>query len=281
MSSIKHNLPLDLLELYKHPAINHISGFYELAKQIDHQELTNAYYRARESAPHRHARKKRYFVGHSGVTSSGGYSNRREEHLAIALWNSTQERKPLVLPEGHTLELLDYQFPLKAQRGDKGVGKVDLFGVIDGVQSCVIELKIHPEGMGYGDTPLRAYLEALAYCAIIEANINDITQEVFENFGQRLTGNRPTLVVMAPEEYWSAYLNHERAGEWWPVLRHLADQIAQSLGLKSHFIALRNSCFNMGLNGQKPLLTGDCSLVDLADYVQGTNRHVKQINNGK
>ena len=164
--------------------------------------MVSAYHRVRESAPHRHMRDKRYFVGHSGKTSSGGSSNRREEHLAVALWNASQEGAPLILPDGRQLNLLDYQLPLKAKRDDVGVGKVDLFSVIDGAQSCVIELKIQPSGTGYGDTPLRGFLEALAYCAIVEANAADIAMEASENFHLKLTGNRPTLIVMAPEEYW-------------------------------------------------------------------------------
>jgi len=265
MSTIKFQAPFDLLKLYNHPVINQISGFCDAIKQLEADDLVCAYHRARDLAPHRHARKKRYFVGHSGVTSSGEYSNRREEHLAIALWNATQERSPLRMPGGSPLHLLDYQLPLKARQGDKGVGKVDLFGVIDGAQPCVIELKIHPAGKGYGDTPLRAFLEALTYCAIVEANASDIAMEVFENCDIALTGNRPALVLMAPEEYWSVFVNHKKAGEWRPALLNLADRLAGSLGLESHFIALRNSGFNMGLNGQKPKLIEDCSLIHLAD----------------
>lgn len=267
MSTFKHDLPLDLLKLYKHPSINHISGFCELIKQLDAHQLVSAYHRIRESAPHRHARDKRYFVGHSGMTSSGKSSNRREEHLAVALWNASQAGAPLILPDGRQLKLLDYQLPLKAKRGDVGVGKVDLFGVTDGAQSCVIELKIQPSGTGYGDTPLRGFLEALAYCAIVEANAADIAMEASENFDLKLTGNRPALVVMAPQEYWSNYLTHNKAGVWWPALQNLADQFFEMLGLESHFIALNNPEFSMGLNGQKPQMNGACSLVRVADIV--------------
>jgi hypothetical protein len=267
MNSMKHDLPVDLLKLYKHSATNQISGFCDVINQLNPDDLVRAYHRVRESAPSRHARNKLYFVGHSGVTSSGEYSNRREEHLAVALWNASQDGPPMRMPGGDRLRILDYQFPLKASRGDKGVGKVDLFGVIGGVQSCVIELKIHPTGKGLSDTPLRAFIEAFAYCAIVEANASNIANEALKNFDIKLSGSRPALIVMAPEEYWFGYKDHKKTGNWWPELQNLADQLAGSLGLTSHFIAMRNSGFSMGLNGEKPQLVEDCSLIHLADLV--------------
>ena len=177
-------------------------------ERLDPKDLTDAYHRLRESAPHRHERNKSYFVGHSGITSSGKASNRREEHLAVALFNASQEGVPLKLPDGSSLKFLDYQLPLKARQGDKGIGKVDLFGVINGTQSSVIELKIHPAGTGYGDTPLRAFLEALAYCAIVEANADDVASESLYNFNLKLKVNRPSLIVLAPEQYWKTYHAH-------------------------------------------------------------------------
>jgi hypothetical protein len=63
----------------------------------------------------------------------------------------------------------------KERLGDKGIGKVDMFGVIDKTLPCVIELKVQTTHDSVSDTPLRAALEALAYCAVIEANSSDIS----------------------------------------------------------------------------------------------------------
>ena len=265
MNMPQYNQPHDLLKLYTNPETNSISKFCDVMGRLDPKDLTDAYHRLRESAPHRHERDKSYFVGHSGITSSGKASNRREEHLAVALFNASQEGVPLKLPDGSSLKFLDYQLPLKARQGDKGIGKVDLFGVINGTQSSVIELKIHPSGTGYGDTPLRAFLEALAYCAIVEANADGIASEALNNFNLKLNVTRPSLIVLAPEEYWSGYINHDKSGDWQLALALLGSQLTESLGLDSHFIALRDSSFSMGLNGEKPQLMGECSSV----YVEG------------
>jgi hypothetical protein len=256
-----------LLELCKERQVNQVSGFCDFARQLNLDELIDSYQQLKNAAPRRHSRNLEYFVGHTGVTSSGTYSNRREEHLAVALWNQCQASGPLQLARMGELLLLDYQIPLKARRGDKGIGKVDLFGVAGNSKPCVIELKIHSANQGMADTPLRAFLEALAYCAIVEANMTDIAQEAFDKFGYEFTQGRPALVVMATEEYWSAYMNHQRTGDWWPVLRRLADSLEKSFGLESYFIALRDADFSMGLEGQKPKLLGDCSLIGLTDLM--------------
>ena len=62
---------------------------------------------------------------------------------------------------------------------------------MDGRLPCVIELKVAGES-ARGDTPLRALLEGLAYCAIVEANAADIASEVAEQHA--LSASRPTPV---------------------------------------------------------------------------------------
>jgi len=259
----------DLLEFYKTSAVNQISGFCHEAERLDVEDLSKAYRRLVKSAPSRHERRPSldYFVGHSGEAPGGESSNRREELLAMALWNSARGRQPLALPGGEQLDLLDYQFPLKAQRSDKGIGKVDLFGLIEKEKPCVIELKIHREGKGKSDTPLRAFLEALAYCATVEANISAIAKEAHAKFGHVFAGKKPALMVMAPEAYWVDYVNHPMAGNWWPVLKHLADRVEKSLEVECYFVALRNADFTTGSSSAKPAITGTCSLTFVEDLV--------------
>jgi len=129
MAASANNISLDLLELYKSVEVNRITTFCDVTAQLDPGNLATAYARARDSAPRRHDRNKRYFVDHSGQTNRSENSNRREEHLALALWGASQSGSPMVLPTGETLGIVDYQTPLKARQSDKGVGKVDLFGI--------------------------------------------------------------------------------------------------------------------------------------------------------
>lgn len=54
---------------------------------------------------------------------------------------------------------------------------------------------------------------------------------------------------MAPESYWPGFLEHFRAGDWWPALRQLAEGLRLKLNLQSHFVVLANSDFDMGRAG--------------------------------
>ena len=210
------------------------------------------------AAPRRHFRGKRYLHGRTGVTGSGASSNRREEHLAVALCNASRGGAAFALPDRRPLEIIDYQMPLKARQSDRGVGKVDLFAVVDGRLPCVVELKVAGES-ARGDTPLRALLEGLAYCAIVEANAADIASEIAEQ--HPLSASRPTLVVIAPDDYWVWYMNHPRAGKWFSAVRDLVSGLRDTLGLDACLLALLDARFEMGLSGQPARLTGRCRMV--------------------
>lgn len=264
MDSSTHNMPLDLLKLYKSSETNRYSTFGDFADQLVPADLVAAYRHTRNSAPRRHDHDKSYFVDHSERTNRAEKSNRREEHLALALWRASRTAAPITLPDGRDLEILDYQMPLKARQKDKGVGKLDLFGLINDRRATVIELKVVPT-TGRGDTPLRAYLEALAYCAIVEANVVDIANDANSQYGKAVEIKPPGLVVMAPIDYWVGYRTGLKSGQWWPVLRGFAKEIDDLLSIETHFLALENATFQMGSIDQAPQLTGDCSVVGVAD----------------
>jgi hypothetical protein len=208
----------DLNALYSDPEVNKISRFADIARGLDIEALCEAYIELVKRAPRRSLNRKQYFqTGHDGFPSGDENSNRREEHLALALFNQSNR---FDFPGGRNLNIIDYQTPLKSRRDDKGIGKIDLFGVIDDSIPAVIELKIHGIDKRKADTPLRALLEGLAYCAMVEANIANITDEVKSKFNLKITHTRSDLIVMAPNEYWHSYLGKPRAGDWLPSLKH-------------------------------------------------------------
>lgn len=252
----------DLIRLQRCRAVNRISQFAEVAGTLaaDVEQLAHLYENLKRVAPRRHAARKRYLSARrNGVTFSGEASNRREEHRAVALRNASHDGVAFVLPDGRPLAIIDYQMPLKARQGDRGVGKVDLFALVDGRLPCVIELKVARKSRP--DTPLRALLEGLAYCAIVEANARDIASEFP---GQPAwSALRPTLVVMAPDDYWAWYLDHRKAGRWLPAIRALVLGLRQTLRLETCLVAL-DARFEIGVSGQRPRLVGACrmALVD-------------------
>ena len=257
-----------LIDLHNDPAVDRITEFAEVAAALasDVGTLARCYEDLVGTAPHRHERDKRYLGGRTGATGSGASSTRSEEHLAVALYNASRGGAAFALPDRRPLEIIDYQMPLKARRDDRGIGKVDLFAVADGRLPCVVELKVAGK-RDRGNTPLRALLEGLTYCAIVEANIADIASE-----HRALTTSRPTLVVMAPDDYWAGYVDHPRAGEWLSAVRSLISGLGDTLGLKVHLLALLDARFEMGLGGTPARLIGDCRMVSADEWLNSRAR---------
>jgi hypothetical protein len=129
---------------------------------------------------------------------------------------------------------------------------------------CVVELKVLSKDKA-SNSPLQAFLEALSYCAMIEANGADIASEVEARFGRRIESTRPVLIVMAPEDYWAWCLSSNKAGNWLRALVNLAEGLKSALGLQSHFLVLCDVLFAMGEVEQVAHLTRPCSLLTVQE----------------
>ena len=261
-----------LVELYNSSEVKSITKFCDTMKKLDIADICTGYRDLHKAAPKRSKRGKNYFPEgyRTGTTSTGESSNRREEHLAIALYNFSRKGNALTLPDQRSLKIVDYQTPLKAKQADKGIGKLDLFAIIDGDLPAVVELKVKGQNNSLSDTPLRAYLEGLAYCAIVEANISVIAKEAESELEHSLKAEKTILIVMAPEEYWRPYLLHTRAGSWLPELARISESVKRELQIETHFVSLKDVKFDLGLAGKPPLLRniGDLmTLEQVAEYL--------------
>lgn len=246
---------LSLVDLYNYPPVNSVSKFSGVIQELDVADLVQKYKSLLEIAPRRHERGKEYFVGHELFLGGKKKSNRKEEHLAGALFNECQNGKRFLLPDKRKLKFIDYQFPLKARQNDKGFGKVDLIGVINDEIPCVIELKVDQKGGGKADTPLRALLEGLAYCALVESNKKEIWKEAQEKFGFEFKGPRPHLMILAPVGYWSYFFNTSSAGDWFaPLLQLIEDMNKYPLPFAS-LISLESVNFSYATGDRQACLT--------------------------
>ncbi len=237
-----------LIELANSPEVKRLRDFELTASSLETDQIASMYESLRDTAPHRHERKKDYFVGHSGVPSTVGPSTRFEEHLAIALCN---DHEVLPLDASDDLRLLDYQVPLKSRQSDAGIGKIDIMGLSTPGRLTVIELKVTTP-TSRGDTPLRALLEALAYCAIVEANASDFSDEITARYGLQSDKGRPDLVVTGPDAYWSDWTDSGLN-----TVTDLADRLAETLGIRIRFMALGTVSVVTGIDGRRPRLVGD------------------------
>ncbi len=240
----------DLIDLANSPQVTRTRDFPVTAASLDTGQLLTMYEALRDTAPHRHSRDKEYFVGHTGVPSTKGTSTRVEEHLAIALCN---DMAGLRLGPSDELGLLDYQVPLTARRSDNRIGKIDILGITASGRITVAELKVTTDS-SKGDNPLRALLESLAYCAIVEANASDISGEIESRFFTDTETGRPSLVVMGPDSYWSRW-----GGAALDAVFDLADQLGGTFSMQIWFMNLGNVDVAMGGDGRRPALVGQVS----------------------
>ena len=217
-------------------AINKTRNLAQKIDEVDRDELGDEYLNLSVCAPRRADRGKPYFVNHSGVPTSGKNADpESEDILAMALWN---ERKSWPLADGGEFFLLDYQFPLKARRSDQGIGKVDLLGITKQGRLKVIELKVKPDGdNNRGDSPAAAMLQGLRYAAIVQSNLNSIAKELEQEFGCSIPNEPPIVQVLAPEDWWQAWMGLESstpsaAGDWEKALVKLAKDIEERIGIR-------------------------------------------------
>lgn len=150
------------------------------------------------------------------------------------------------------IRLLDYQLPLKARRDDHGVGKVDLLGITEGARLSLLELKV---GGQSPDTPLRAVVEGLAYCAMVQANLPNLSGEIHQTFGLTPTEDPLILLVIAPEDYWDGCRDNPVTEGWESMMLALSERIKQATHVEVEFLELVGFEFEMGHEETRPIIT--------------------------
>lgn len=237
-----------LIERANSRDVTRLTTFVQTAGSIDLVELRSEYEELVATAPRRHEHGLRYLVDHSGITSSASFSNRLEEHLAVAIF---RERSFAFGEE--SMSIVDYQVPLKSRRSDEGVGKIDLLGLHQNGALQVIELKITPQNARSPETPLRAIIESLAYAAILEANLAEIISEIREA-GHETVSVRPEVMVAAPTAYWDRI--ERSAPGWHPQLRTFMAGLGSELSVNVRLVDLGSVSVEPGLDGEPPVLIG-------------------------
>ncbi|RWG13949.1 hypothetical protein [Mesorhizobium sp.] len=221
-------------------------------RSVDLDAICSEFDRLIRAAPRRASSGKPYFtVTHEGIPSSRDATNRREEHLAIALRNLD-----CYWPRanGGWIKLIDYQVPLKANMHDGGVGKIDLLGVTDTGRFAIVELKIDPPEGRRNDNPLVALLEGVRYAAMLIADLAAIAAEAGERFGLKIALDRPLVQLLAPAAWWEGWLRDPSAGEWEVDFHDVVRRIESRLRIAIEFVAIEDVSLQLGLRGAAPRL---------------------------
>ena len=179
------------------------TGLADAISGLDRRLLRSEYERLIEQAPRRANRGKSYFVKHDSVSAGKRTSNRGEEHLAFRFYDL---KGSWTNASGERFRFLDYQFPLRAKRSDKAIGKIDLAGVTDSGRFMVIELKRKPRNKR-GETPLAALMQGLRYAAIASANLATIATEAKNCFDDvKIVAKPPIVQILASKAWWHGWL---------------------------------------------------------------------------
>lgn len=251
-------------------------GLAKAIEAVDREALAAEYAAARAAAPRRHSRGLRYLVeGHDGrhTTETSRCSGRLEEHLAVALWRTGRRWGRA---DGSGWRWVDYQVPLKARRRDRH-GKVDLVGVEDGGRLVVTEMKV---GAVRRDSPPGAVMQGLRYAAVVEANAEAIGQELAER-GFQTAGcySAPLVQVLAPKEWWGAWLQPEPAvrrvaGPWEEALAELLRDVGESVGVEAELLVMEGG--RLEEDTREPRLRGTPTIEAVAlEITPTTNKRGK------
>ena len=261
-----------LIELANDREVRQAAGFRAKAATLTGESLVAAYSAEENSAPRLHESGRRYFVQRSGKPASERKRNKDDEHLGAALVRYCRDAGGLRLPgeEGGEFVPLDYQVRVKTGPIDdpttKGIGRVDLVGLGPEDRLTVAQMRfVEPTATrcGVGDTPLRALLEGLGYCAIVSANAAEFRSEMAERFGRTPSEERPLLLLMGSPRYWELCRKREaqKGAAWIKEMERLSGEIEHDVGVAVRYVGLQldhDPGWSYGEDG--PVLEGEARL---------------------
>jgi hypothetical protein len=253
-------------------------GFREVAAGLTGEALDAMYKQEVAAAPKRSEAGKKYFGSHPKAPT-GRRNGKDPEHLAMALLDAARAGADdeegtvggLELPEGGTLTLLDFQVPLATAAVDKslgdsdpnkGIGKIDLLGLLPDDRLAVVVVKFVPPSAtrgGTGDTPLRALLEGLALTAMVDANRDAIAEEVLAATGRTVSGEAPALVLLGGARYWEICRKREaqKGAAWIRELERIGREVPEVTGVEILYLGITvegDPGWDYGEDG--PVITG-------------------------
>lgn len=247
-----------LIALANSRDVKQAKGFRVAAAGLSGESLDKLYREEVANAPRRKEAGKKYFASHPKLPTARR-NGKDPEHLAIALLAASQASAAgegglggLELPEGGSLTLLDYQVPVAPAAADKslgdadpnkGVGKVDLLGQLSDGRLAVVVVKFVPPSAtrgGTGDTPLRALLEGLALVAMLDANREDIAEEVLAVTGREVSKEAPAVIVLAGSRYWEICRKREaqKGAGWIRELERIGREVPEVTGVEILYLGI-------------------------------------------
>ena len=248
-----------LIALANSRDVKQAKGFRVAAEGLNGESLDKLYKQEVANAPRRKEAGKKYFGSHPKAPT-GPRNGKDPEHLAMALLGASKAAEAgeeaeagLELPEGGRLTLLDYQMPVATAAVDKslgdadpnkGIGKLDLLGLLQDGRLAVVVVKFVPPSAtrgGTGDTPLRALLDGLALTAIVDANRDAIAEEVSEATGRDVSAEAPALILLGGSRYWEICRKREaqKGAGWIRELERIGREVPEVTGVEIRYLGIQ------------------------------------------
>ena len=251
-----------LLELANDADVKTPAGFREAANALTADALSSLYEQERAIAAEEASADIQHFPDHDGTVE--GDPTVDEKEFATAVFNQCQEdQSRLVLPDAvpptdpddvddegtppTTIDLIDFAVnmttlpPRKVKARNRVISSLDLLGIAMDDRLAVQRVRLMPPRSTKGDTPLRAILEGLAQCAVVEAYHDTLSAQITERTGREVSSERPRLVVFANNRYWEIYRRRslKSAGPWMEAMRRIAGEVEQGLGIPLRFASIK------------------------------------------
>lgn len=269
--------PHPILALVQDHDVKQAKGFRAAAERITGASLEADYQSEVASAPKRSEQGLAYLGVKTGRRAKARQHGRDERHLAEAIaraaaaGNLTPPNRPLELPSGEVVTLVDHNVPIRIAAPDPAQGSADpnhgiedipLLAVLGEDRPAVVVLKFidaDSNRSGANDTPLRLLLQGFAHAAAYDANRLALRDEIAKATGKTTGDEAPAIIIAASPRYWELCRKREaqKGAAWIRELERIAREAAETIGSEVFFVGLSLSdAPGWGYDDEGPLLSG-------------------------
>ena len=246
-----------LIALVNDRDVKQAKGFRLAAERLTAAVLEADYQAEVAHAPKRSAEGLKHLGVRAGRKAKTRQNGKDDKHLAEAIVRGvpTEEDvvpKPLELPTGESVTIVDHAVPMRTAAPEKekgaedpnlGIEDIPLLAVVGEDRLAVGVVKyLEPEATrsGAGDTPLRLVLQGLAHAAAADANREALRAEIFEATGKTTGEEAPAVLIAASPRYWQLCRKREaqKGAGWIRELERIARELGETTGVEIFFVGL-------------------------------------------
>ena len=247
-----------ILALVQDHDVKQAKGFRAAAERITGATLEADYQKEVAAAPNRSEQGLAHLGVKTGRRAKARQHGRDERHLAEAIGRAaragvvTAPNRPLELPTGEALTIVDHNVPIRIAppdpaKGDAdphaGIDDIPLLAVLGEERPAVIVLKfVEPDSnrSGANDTPLRLLLQGFAHAAAYDANRLALRAEIQAAVGKTTSDEAPAIIVAASPRFWELCRKREaqKGAAWIRELERIGREAAEAIGSEVFFVAL-------------------------------------------